>query len=118
MIPQHWQPHYRDHDDELTGYLVPGDEPGTVVPVTLFGYPLAGAGDAHDAAEVLDARGLAVLADRWYLQDGDRDPVRVSIVEITPDRVVVQGFDYGAIDIDVQRYEFDNPVPDGVLRLG
>ena len=117
MIPQHWQPHYRDQDDELTGYLVPGAEPGTVVPVTLFGYPLAEAGDEDDAADVLDARGLSVLADRWYLHADGADPVRVSIVEVTPQRVVVQGFDYGAIDIDVQRYEFDNPVPEGILRL-
>lgn len=118
MIPDHWQPHYREHDDELTGYLVPGAESGTAQPVTLFGYPLAENIDSTDAAELLDARGLSVLIERWYLHTGDADPVRVSIVEVTPEHVVVQGFDYGAIDFDVQRYEFDNPVPDGVLRLG
>ena len=42
MIPSTWLPHFRERDGELAGYL-DGAEP-TVIPRTLFGYPLAPAG--------------------------------------------------------------------------
>ena len=42
MIPSTWLPHFRGSDGELVGYL-DGADP-TVIPRTLFGYPLAAAG--------------------------------------------------------------------------
>jgi hypothetical protein len=93
MIPVDWTPHRRASDDELVGYLVPrGDQ---VVPVTLFGHPLAGPGDVSEAAALLDSTGLSVLADPWRLQLADGDTIRVRIHEVRPDRVVVVADDFG-----------------------
>jgi hypothetical protein len=41
----------------------------------------------------------------------DADPLRVRIVEVTPERVVVQTDDYGAIDAPVERFELPWPAP-------
>lgn len=95
MIPQEWQPHHRQDDGELLGYLVPTGV-GRCVPVTPFGHPLGPAQPSDDAARLLDESGLSYLADRWYLRvDGRDDPIAVRIAEVAPDRMTVRNADYG-----------------------
>jgi predicted ABC-type transport system involved in lysophospholipase L1 biosynthesis ATPase subunit len=93
MIPTDWVPYRREHDDELVGYLARQD--GGVVPMTLFGYPMAAAGSAEEAQEMLESTGLSVLADHWWLQLEEGGSVRVAICEVTPERVVVMADDFG-----------------------
>jgi hypothetical protein len=112
MIPTDWTSHRRESDDELVGYLVPAAD-GTVVPVTLFGYPLAAAGDEVDARAVLDAEGMACLAEYWWLAgglDGSGEPIRVKIYEVTPAQVSVLVDDFGAGGDLGERVEL--PVPE------
>jgi hypothetical protein len=93
MIPSDWLPHRRQRDDELVGYLVPqGVE---VVPVTLFGYPLAGAADVETGRRLLESTGLSVLAEPWRLELEEGESIRVKIREVSPDRVVVVTDDFG-----------------------
>ena len=93
MIPTTWLPHVRGRDGELAGYL-DGTDP-TVVPRTLFGYPLAAAGPTAEAVRVLEERGLACLGERWELVlDSDRR-VPVVILSAYADRVEVVETEYG-----------------------
>jgi hypothetical protein len=93
MIPPEWIPHRRQRDQELVGYLVPRDE--AVVPVTLFGYRLAGPVDVAEATRLLDTIGLAVLANSWQLELADGGSIRVKIREVSTDRLVVVSDDFG-----------------------
>ncbi len=93
MIPSHWTPYRRRRDEELVGYLV--EDGDAVVPVTLFGYPLAEAGEAADAKALLETTGLSVLAEPWRLELEDGETIRVQIREVSPDRVVVVTDDFG-----------------------
>lgn len=116
MIPTHWMPHRRRSDGELVGYLVlDGDG---FVPLTVFGYPLAGACELDEAEDLLDGRGLAVLAERWVWHDGGPRPgMYVRIVEVTSGRVRVVDDDTGAASVvgaNLQTY--DLPVPTDALR--
>lgn len=103
MIPAHWPAHHRDEDGEVLGYLEPVGE-GRYRPVTPFGRPLDGPGDEDSARAVLDARGLAYLADPWLLSvPGREEPVRVQIVEVSPERVRVANIDLGYEEADLGR---------------
>jgi hypothetical protein len=93
MIPPEWISHRRLRDQELVGYLVPRD--AAMVPVTLFGYPLAGPVDVAEAKRLLDTIGLAVLADSWQLELADGASIRVKIREVSTDRLVVVSDDFG-----------------------
>jgi hypothetical protein len=64
MIPGTWLP-CRHGDGELVGYLAPL-ESGEVSPRSLIGTPLGPPAVADAAAKLLAARGLAVLADKWW----------------------------------------------------
>lgn len=114
MIPQTWVPYHRDEDGELVGYLVPTGD-ARVTPLTVFGHPLAGAGDIEDAERVLEAVGLSYLADRWMLTlpaDSSRTDtarVAVQIVEATPTRLVVQSVDFGFEGDYGTRFELEVP---------
>jgi hypothetical protein len=66
-VPTHWKPRYRPDDEELVGYLA--DDGSLVIPMTVFGSPLAGACHEEDAVALLDGEGLASLADQWRLLD-------------------------------------------------
>ncbi|HWT32754.1 MAG TPA: hypothetical protein VN107_03255 [Microbacterium sp.] len=110
-----WTPHRRD-DGELVGWIIPaGDE---WVPVDLFGREVAEPLDWLDAEAVLEERGIRWLADAWMLERDAAAPLRVRIVEVTPDRngvpgrVVVQSDDFGAIDAPVTRFELPWPAPE------
>lgn len=117
MIPQTWVPYHREEDDELLGYLVPvGDAlDQRVVPVTVFGHPLADVSDVEDAGQVLGAVGLSYLADRWMLtlpeDSAQRDATRIAvqIVEATPTRLVVQSVDFGYEGDYGTRFELEVP---------
>ncbi len=114
MIPQEWVPHRREQDDELVGYLV--QQGPAVVPVTLFGHPLADAGDVEAAREVLESTGLRALADPWWLQLEDGENIRVRIREVTPDRVLVVVDDFG-YDGDLNdSWELEVPEPGRLSR--
>lgn len=91
MIPSDWTPYHRVDDGELIGYLQPAaDDADLVIPVTLFGYPLADEpGEDWWAEQVLEDLGLSYLADRWELVREDGTTSRVVISECSPERVVV-----------------------------
>jgi len=106
--PPHWTPFHRDEDGELVGYLAT-DEAGTT-PLTLFGFPLGAPTDEASAAEVLQRRGLAVLADPWWLEEPDGG-FRVQILSADPTTVTVARADYGFVPPDTERVRL--PVPTG-----
>lgn len=107
MIPNTWTPHHRARDGELVGYLVP--EGDAVIPVTLFGYPLAVAGDLACGQDTLEAAGLSCLAEVWRLQLDDGESIRVRIREAGPDRLVVIKDDFGVGGPLGEAYVLDVP---------
>src|SRR5690606_16810109 len=93
-----WTPHRRD-DGELLGWIHPeGDD---WVAVDVLGRPVSEAMEWLDAEAALEAHGLAWLADPWMLEGEAERPLRVRMVEVTPDcdgtpgRIVVKIDDYG-----------------------
>lgn len=92
-----WTPHRRD-DGELLGWIYPeGDD---WVPVDVLGRSVSAPTDWLDAEVALEEHGIAWLADPWMLE-GEQRPLRVRIVEVTPDedgvpgRIVVKIDDFG-----------------------
>jgi hypothetical protein len=109
MLPSDWVPHRRPGDREVVGWLRPdGDR---WVAVSLLGHDLTRAVEWPDAEEALEAAGLGWLSGVWLLEQGDEEPVRVRLVEVTPERVVVQTDDFGAIDTPVERHVLPWPAP-------
>lgn len=99
MIPQNWLAYQRAEDNEILGYLKPTEDAALVVPVTLFGYPLSEPINEGSAQDILEATGLSYLAEPWLLTtDQHPEPMKVQIVEASPERVVVKGADYGAME--------------------
>lgn len=90
-----WIEHRREHDDELLGFLVPGGGE-RFTPVTVFGYPITEPTDREGAEESLDRLGLSYLAEPWTLKREGQEPIRVEIVEASPERVVVKNVDFGS----------------------
>nr|WP_274636066.1 hypothetical protein [Microbacterium bovistercoris] len=111
MLPADWTEHRRD-DGELVGWIRPaGDD---WVAVDLLGRDASEPIDWLDAEAVLERRGIGWLADIWMLDRADAPPLRVRMVEVTPDHVVVQTDDFGAIDVPVTRFELPWPAPEGL----
>ncbi|HMR47779.1 MAG TPA: hypothetical protein PKE40_01325 [Arachnia sp.] len=108
---QDWTPHRRD-DGEQLGWIRPADDEW--VPVDLLGRELSEPVDWIEAEELLDAHGLAYLAESWLLELEGGAAVRVRFVEVAPERIVVKGEDFGAIDIHTQVYELPWPLPAGL----
>ena len=109
MLPTDWIEHRRPDDREPVGWIRPdGDD---WVAVSLLGHDLTGPVDWLVAEEALEATGLSWLADVWMLEQEEGEPLRVRIVEVTPDGVVVQTDDFGAIDVPVERYALPWPAP-------
>ena len=106
MIPSDWKPHRRAADGELVGYTV-RDAAG-VTPLDLVGHPLATPVERAAAIAVLEVRGLASLAESWWLTDGDRE-VEVRILEAYPDRVRVVEAPYGFYGPDSPRHTLATP---------
>ncbi|CAH0187734.1 hypothetical protein SRABI76_01693 [Microbacterium oxydans] len=93
-----WTPHRRD-DGELLGWIHP--EGDLWVAVDVLGRPASDATEWLDAEAALEEHGIAWLADPWMLEgEGDR-PLRVRLLEVTPDddgapgRIVVKLDDFG-----------------------
>ncbi len=108
MLPTDWTAHRRD-DGELVGWIRPaGDD---WVAVDLLGREASEPTEWLEAEAALEARGISWLADVWMLERPDAAPLRVRMVEVTPDRVVVQTDDFGAIDAPVDRFELAWPAP-------
>lgn len=110
---QKWTPHRRD-DGEQLGWIRP--EGAEWVPVDVLGRELTGPVDWLEAEEALEAHGLSYLADSWLLEREDGETVRVRIVEVTPERIVAKGEDFGAVDIHTQVYELPWPIPSRLRR--
>ncbi len=109
MLPADWIVHRRPDDREHVGWIRPeGDD---WVAVNLLGRELTGPVDWLAAEEALDAVSLAWFADVWMLEQDAGEPLRVRLVEVTPDGVVVQTDDFGAIDVPVERYALPWPPP-------
>ncbi|MBT2483745.1 MULTISPECIES: hypothetical protein [unclassified Microbacterium] len=93
-----WTPHRRD-DGELLGWIHPhGDE---WVAVDVLGRQVSEPTEWLDAEDALEEHGIAWLADPWMLDGEGRRPLRVRILEVTPDeagapgRIVVKLDDFG-----------------------
>lgn len=114
-----WTPHRRD-DGELLGWIrpaVPADPEGWVA-VDVLGRVVTPATDWLAAEAVLEEHGIAWLADPWMLErEGDR-PLRVRILEVTPDeegapgRIVVKVDDFGDMTRPpTERFTLPWPLP-------
>ena len=114
MTPTDWVPQHRAGDDELLGYTRT-DERGTV-PLTLFGYPLAEPGSREAAQRVLEAHGLACLAEPWILRREDGPEVEVRIMSAFPESVTVVEAYFGIYGPDSPRHTL--PVPTERLSRG
>ncbi len=118
MIPANWIPYLRAEDRELLGYLRPVDgSPGRFRPVTVFGYPLSGDANEHDAQRTLDSVGLSYLAGRWLLTiEGRPEPLAVEIVEASSEQLRVQNIDYGYEADFGKTFLLDVPTGDALRR--
>ncbi|MGY1774183.1 hypothetical protein [Blastococcus sp. SYSU D00813] len=97
-------PVHRPEDGELVGRLSAERRDGADVWVarTLFGTELATFGDRDAATAFLHARGLALLADRWWWSSPQEGWVPVVLVEARPDAVTVRSeFDPAAPRVTV-----------------
>ncbi len=110
-----WTPHRRD-DGELLGWIRPDGE--AWVAVDVLGRTASAPADWLEAEAALEERGIAWLADAWMLEGEAEQPLRVRILEVTPDederpgRIVVKVDDFG----DVTRppttpYSLPWPIP-------
>ncbi|GMA26541.1 hypothetical protein GCM10025864_43000 [Luteimicrobium album] len=108
-LPADWVPHRRPDDREVLGWLRPdGDD---WVAVSLLGRDLTGPLDWTAAEEALEDVGLTWLGDVWTLEQDGGGLLRVRLVEVTPERVVVQTDDFGAVDAVVERHVLPWPAP-------
>lgn len=74
------------NDGERLGQVVP--TAAGWQPTTAFGAPLGEPTDHDDAVAVLHARGLAVLAEPWWMRRlGDTTWQEAHLLEVSPDRV-------------------------------
>ena len=106
MIPADWTEHRRD-DGERVGWIRP--EGDRWVAVDVLGRELGDATDWLEAEAALEARGLAWLAERWWL-----GPMPVRIAEVSTDRVLVVTDPFGAaatIDAPIERIALPWPAP-------
>lgn len=111
-----WTPHRRD-DGELLGWIHPDGEEW--VPVDILGRTVSGPTEWLDAEAALEERGISWLADPWVLDGEGGGPLRVRIVEVTPDedgapgRVVVKVDDFGDVSRPpTQQHVLSWPAPD------
>ncbi|MEV6911128.1 hypothetical protein [Amycolatopsis sp. NPDC051071] len=104
---------YRDDDGEHVGYVAPSSNDRWQA-LTVFGYPLGGPAAFDDSVALLEAEGLAVLADRWSVKHGD-DWFTCRLVETSPEAVVVQINDFGAEDFG-RHIRLERPGPEVLKR--
>ena len=77
-------------------------------PLSLLGLPLASSREQAEAVRVLEARGLACLAEPWWLHSGDH-AVEVRILEASPDRVHVVEAPFGFYGPGSPRHTLETP---------
>lgn len=111
-----WTPHRRD-DGELLGWIHPEGE--AWVAIDVLGRAVSGPTEWLDAEAALEDHGIAWLADPWMLEGEAERPLRVRIVEVTPDgegrsgRIVVKVDDFDDITRPAtQQYVLSWPAPD------
>jgi hypothetical protein len=109
MTHDDWIEHRRPGDRERLGWIRPEGE--GFLALDALGRPASGIVDWLAAEEALEERGLHWLADLWQLDLPDGTRERVRIVEVTPDRVVVKGDDFGAVDVVTRSYVLPFPAP-------
>jgi len=114
VIPRDWTPHRRPDDRELVGWIRP--EQDDWVAVDLLGRDVTGPVDWLDAEAALEEIGLGWLAEVWMLDREDAEPLRVRLVEVTPERVIVKGDDFGAVDAPVESFTLPWPAPVALRR--
>lgn len=115
MLSEEWIEHVRPGDRERLGWIRP--EADAYVAVDVLGRELTGPVEWLEAEEALEEHGLGWLADLWQLDLPDGTRERVRIVEVTPDRVVVQTDDFGAVDVAVTRRVLPFPAPGSLRRF-
>lgn len=111
-----WTPHRRD-DGEMLGWIHPaGDD---WVAVDVLGRAISDPIEWLDAETALEEHGLSWLADPWMLEGEAERPLRVRMVEVTPDRqgnpgrIVVKVDDYGDMSrTAAEQFVLPWPVPD------
>ena len=109
MTHEDWIAHHRPGVRVRLGWIRPvGDG---FVALDALGRAVTGTVDWLAAEEALEDRGLHWLADLWQLDLPDGTRERVRIVEVTPDRVVVKGDDFGAVDVVTRSYVLPFPAP-------
>lgn len=115
MTRSDWTPHRRD-DGELLGWIHP-DGDGWVA-VDVLGRPASEPTEWLDAEAALEERGIAWLADPWMLEGEAERPLRVRIIEVTPDeesvpgRIVVKVDDFGDVTRPpTQQFVLGWPIP-------
>ncbi|MGV9193905.1 hypothetical protein ACQ143_06135 [Microbacterium sp. MC2] len=111
MIGTDWTPHRRD-DGELLGWIRPVGDDWTAV--DLLGRVAAEQVQWLDAEAALEARGIGYLADVWMLEGEGPAPLRVRMVEVTPEHIMVKVDDFGAVGHATARFELTWPIPDGL----
>ncbi len=104
-----WIEHRRPDDHEHVGWIRPDGE--AWVAVSLLGEELTGPVDWIEAEEALDGTDLSRLADVWVLERPEEATLRVRLVDVSPDGVVVQTDDLGAVDAPVERFRLPWPPP-------
>lgn len=110
-VPADWTPHRRD-DRELLGWIVADDASGeTWSAYDVLGRVVASGVDWLDAEVALDDHGLRYLADPYMLEGVGAQPLRVRLVEVTPERIVVKEEDFGDMTAKTERFVLPWPMP-------
>jgi hypothetical protein len=113
MVNAEWIEHRRG-DGELLGWMLP--EGDGFVPIDLFGRPLTQAVDWLTAEETLEALGIGYLADPYELKLDDGQWLRVSVTEVSTERILVKKDDWGALGAPQLNYTLDWPIPESLRR--
>lgn len=109
-----WIP-VRREDGELIGFLA--EDTSGWCPLTVFGHPIAEAGDRVDAEARLHSVGMSYLAQKWEVCDG-ADWISAELVEASPAGVTVQLVDFFEhADRYGERQTLAAPVGSDRLRL-
>lgn len=108
-MPAEGTPHRRE-DGELVGWIRPAGD--AWIAIDLLGREASAAGEWLDAEAALEDLGIAYLGDPWMLDGEGSVPLRVRLVEVTPERIVVKLDDFGAVDAPGRMWELPWPLPD------
>ncbi|WP_431804624.1 hypothetical protein [Microbacterium sp. bgisy203] len=101
-------PHRRG-DGELVGWILPDGERWRAL--DLLGREVVADAEWLDAEDAIERRGLAYLADPWVLEREGAVPLRVRLLEVTPERIVVKAEDFGDVSRPTERVTLPWPLP-------